>query len=157
MNQHIFVSKKEKRLQLIKNKSVVLGFKVTLGKRPGKKLKEGDLKTPEGEYKIVVKNPKSKYNLSLGLNYPNIDDAIEARGQGIINEKIKDKIISAQKRYNQDATTIIPWDTEMGGKIYIHGKNNNHNNSTKGCIVLDDQDMEKLFKQVKVGTKVFIK
>lgn len=42
----------------------------------GPKRKEGDLQIPEGFYHINRFNPKSKFHLSLGLNYPNVSDLI---------------------------------------------------------------------------------
>lgn len=42
----------------------------------GPKRKEGDRQIPEGIYHIDRFNPKSKYHLSLGLNYPNKSDII---------------------------------------------------------------------------------
>ena len=46
----------------------------------GPKLKEGDMQVPEGFYVVNRFNPKSKYHLSLGLNYPNASD--RKRGEG---------------------------------------------------------------------------
>ncbi len=40
----------------------------------GPKRQEGDLQVPEGLYTINRFNPKSKYHLSLGLDYPNAYD-----------------------------------------------------------------------------------
>ena len=37
----------------------------------GPKKQEGDKQIPEGFYRITHLNPKSKYHLSLGINYPN--------------------------------------------------------------------------------------
>ena len=42
----------------------------------GPKRKEGDLQVPEGFYWIDRFNPKSRFHLSLGLNYPNESDRI---------------------------------------------------------------------------------
>ncbi len=44
--------------------------------RMGPKRMRGDLQIPEGFYYINRFNPKSKYHLSLGLNYPNTSDRI---------------------------------------------------------------------------------
>ena len=41
---------------------------------PGPKRKEGDEQVPEGFYYIDRFNPKSKFHLSLGLNFPNESD-----------------------------------------------------------------------------------
>lgn len=58
---------------------------------PGPKRREGDRQVPEGCYTIAVFNPKSRFHLSLGLNYPNEWD----------------RVISDRER--------------PGGEIYIHG------------------------------------
>lgn len=42
----------------------------------GPKRREGDRQIPEGIYCIDRFNPKSKYHLSLGLNYPNESDRL---------------------------------------------------------------------------------
>lgn len=42
----------------------------------GPKRMEGDYQVPEGFYSINAFNPNSNYHLSLGINYPNISDAM---------------------------------------------------------------------------------
>jgi len=42
----------------------------------GPKRMEGDYQVPEGFYYINSFNPKSNYHLSLGINYPNVSDAV---------------------------------------------------------------------------------
>ncbi|MCU0348121.1 MAG: L,D-transpeptidase family protein [Saprospiraceae bacterium] len=44
----------------------------------GPKLREGDRQVPEGVYRIDRFNAKSKFHLSLGLNYPNESDRLRA-------------------------------------------------------------------------------
>ena len=148
---YILINKKNLNLQLIDKESVVFDFPCATGKNEGKKEKEGDLKTPEGEYKIVVKNPESKYFLSLGLNYPNIKDVKDAFEKGIISEEIKNKIILA----NQE-DGVIPWGTKMGGEIYIHGNLNNGKDYTLGCVKVSDENIRKLYNIVEIGVKVVI-
>ncbi len=63
---------------------------------PGPKLHEGDRQVPDGIYHIVGLNPKSHFDLSMHLNYPNAFDRSEARHD---------------HRHN------------LGGDIFIHGKN----------------------------------
>lgn len=147
----ILINKSTNKLRLADKQRVVFEFPCHLGKNPGRKLKRDDMKTPEGEYKIVVKNPKSEYHLSLGLNYPNLQDANDAFESNIINQTERDKIISGHKN------NFIPWDTPMGGEIYIHGDSNADNHHTRGCIKLKDADMEKLYESAKIGESVIIK
>ena len=48
----------------------VLGLSGT----PGPKRREGDLQVPEGFYRVDRFNPRSRFYLSLGLDYPNASD-----------------------------------------------------------------------------------
>jgi len=52
----------------------VLGSSGTLGR----KLREGDRQVPEGLYRIDRFNPRSRFHLSLGLDYPNAEDRLVA-------------------------------------------------------------------------------
>ena len=61
----------------------------------GPKLRQGDKQVPEGSYKILWLNPKSRYHLSMKLDYPNSDDHRHALEEGRNNP---------------------------GGDIFIHGK-----------------------------------
>ncbi len=45
----------------------------------GPKRKKGDKQVPEGYYFIEDYNPRSDYHLSLGINYPNYTDVIQAK------------------------------------------------------------------------------
>lgn len=47
----------------------------------GPKLQRGDRQVPEGWYFINRFNPKSRFHLSLGLNYPNEADRIRSAGK----------------------------------------------------------------------------
>jgi murein L,D-transpeptidase YafK len=153
---HIQISKSKKTLKIIDNNQEIFKCKCFTGKNSGRKLKKDDMKIPEGEYCIVVKNPESKFYLSLGLNYPNISDAKQAYKQKIINKETRDLIIKRQEQYLQNSKTIIPWDTEMEGKIYIHGEGDNNKNWTEGCIKLNNKDIKKVFDLSKIGISVKI-
>lgn len=63
-----------------------------LSGKVGPKRKEGDLQVPEGFYRITELNKKSKYHMSLGIDYPNTSD----------------KILGDNKN--------------LGGSIYLHGE-----------------------------------
>lgn len=45
---------------------------------PGPKRREGDLQIPEGFYRIDAFNPKSRFHLSLRVNYPNASDLVRS-------------------------------------------------------------------------------
>lgn len=61
----------------------------------GPKLRQGDRQVPEGVYRITYLNPRSRYHVSLRVNYPNAFDRRMAR---------------KEKR------------SKLGGDIMIHGK-----------------------------------
>jgi hypothetical protein len=48
----------------------------------GPKLRQGDKQVPEGFYKVTLLNPKSRYHLSIKINYPNAFDKKHARREG---------------------------------------------------------------------------
>jgi len=63
---------------------------------PGPKLHVGDRQVPEGIYQIIGLNPRSRFDLSIHLDYPNAFDREKA--------KLDDR-------------------QNLGGNIFIHGKN----------------------------------
>lgn len=82
----------------------------------GPKLLQGDRQVPEGIYRIESLNPNSSYHLSMRVSYPNEFDRRMASREGR---------------------------TQLGGDIYIHGKN-----VSIGCIALGDRAIEELFTLV---------
>ena len=64
------------KLRLIKTYSI-LAASGSLGP----KLQRGDRQVPEGWYYINRFNPKSRFHLSLGLNYPNEADLVRSAGR----------------------------------------------------------------------------
>lgn len=147
----ITVKKAERKLELHRDGKVVKQYRIGLGFNPvGTKEQQGDGKTPEGRYFICNKNPKSRFYLSLGINYPNANDAKRGLKQGLITKQQHDLIVSAEQR-----KTIPPWNTRLGGEIFIHGRGAN-SDWTLGCIALDDAEMKELYDMIPVGTPVII-
>jgi len=153
LNQpRIIVKKAERKLYLYSDKKLVRTYRVGLGLSPiGDKVREGDRRTPEGDFYIFTKNDKSAYYLSLGLSYPNAAHARRGLRDGLINQVQYNSIMSA---LNQKKTP--PQNTRLGGDIYIHG-NGSSSDWTWGCVALDDRDMRALFDAVSVGTPVTIR
>ena len=114
------------------------------------KVKEGDRRTPEGNFYVFVKNEKSAFYLSLGLSYPNIEDAERGLRDGLINRAQYNQIVQAIR-----GKTAPPQNTPLGGLIYIHG-NGSQTDWTWGCVALDDNDIRELFDAVPKGTEVVI-
>ena len=100
---------------------------------------------------MCVKNPKSKFYLSLGLSYPNEQDAARGLKAGVITQSQYEEIAGAIRRRGQP-----PWKTPLGGEIFIHGHGAT-GDWTRGCIALDDEPMRALYEVVPAGTPVTIR
>lgn len=149
---NIVVLKTERRLEVYRGLTKIHNFRCGLGNSPiGDKERSGDGRTPEGSFYICVKNPKSKFYLSLGISYPNNDDAARGLQNGLISKWEHDRIVEEQK----NGKTPL-WNTTLGGEIFIHGKGSS-SDWTLGCIALNDDDMKILFNLIDVGTTVEIK
>jgi tetratricopeptide (TPR) repeat protein len=137
--EKILVEKKERRLMLISNGTVIKTYKIALGGNPtGPKERQGDNKTPEGIYFIDAKNMDSRYYLSLHISYPNEKDKQRAKELGV----------------------------SPGGDIMIHGIKNGFSwvgdahtevDWTKGCIAVTDKEIEEINTFAPIGTTVEIR
>jgi len=132
------VVKREKRLYLVRDGEVFASFHVVFGANPmGHKERQGDERTPEGQYLLDFKNAGSAYYKSIHVSYPNAKDREHARKLGV----------------------------SPGGDIMIHGQPNGKEiftpvtqlfNWTDGCIALSNKNMEIVWKAVDVGTPIEI-
>ena len=82
----IVVSKSQRLLTAYGSDGRVLKvFPAIVGRSSvGTKEREGDERTPEGEYYVCFKNPQSRFHLSLGLSYPSRGDAERGLERGTI-------------------------------------------------------------------------
>lgn len=103
-----------------------------------RKLRSGDLATPEGMYRITRAKDagSSRYYKALLLDYPNRDDRIR------LQREIRDG--------------HVPAGTRAGSLIEIHGDGGRGRDWTDGCVALSNPDMDRLFRMVGVGTPVTI-
>ncbi|MCG8462446.1 MAG: L,D-transpeptidase family protein [Holophagales bacterium] len=148
----LVVEKGARVLHVVSGEEKVASYPIGLGFEPaGHKRRQGDGATPEGTYRVCVKNPQSRYYLSLGLDYPNARDAEAALADGRISKAEARAITRAVA-----AGRCPPWNTALGGEIYIHGRGSS-SDWTLGCIALDDPPMKRLFDTVPVGTEVEIR
>ena len=135
----IVVEKAKRTLTLYAAGKAVKAYRVVLGGSPvGDKEKEGDLRTPEGRYKIDAKNPQSSFHLSLHISCPDKQDTKAARRNGV----------------------------SPGGAIMIHGTPDYiaalyatgvYPDWTAGCIAVSNSDIEDIYKRTPVGTPILIK
>jgi murein L,D-transpeptidase YafK len=151
-NPEIVVMKSKRRLELYADGALVRTYKVGLGLNPvPDKQRQGDRATPEGEFYIFTKNDKSAFYLSLGISYPNVEDAERGLRDKLISQSQHDAIVKAIKR-----KATPPQNTPLGGDIYIHG-NGASSDWTWGCVALENEDVKELFDAVPVGTPVTIR
>ena len=139
----IVVDKAQRRLDVFAEDKLIRSYSMRLGFNPvGNKEKEGDGKTPEGDYVIDWRNPKSQYYKSLHISYPNAADRKRDAHQGL----------------------------DPGGDIMIHALPNSMNTKgqplhnylpkldwTFGCIAVTNAAMDELWVLVEDGTPIKIK
>lgn len=151
VNPKIVVSKSARQLSLYSDGRVVRTYRIALGTNPiDDKVKQGDRSTPEGDFYVCVKNARSNFYLSLGLSYPNIEDAERGLRDKLITRKQHDAIVRAIQNKRRP-----PWDTALGGEIFIHG-GGTAGDWTWGCVALANPDIKELFDAVPMGTNVRI-
>lgn len=129
----VVVYKAERRMDLLHFGTVLKSYRVQLGGDPfDHKEREGDNRTPEGDYIIDRRNPNSAFHLSIGLDYPNEADRAHAEANG--------------------------W--QPGGDIFIHGRGPRYQTAegdwTNGCIAVTDRQMEDIYAMVRNGTPITI-
>jgi murein L,D-transpeptidase YafK len=134
----ILVEKSARRLSIFRNRNQIKTYRVALGRNPaGAKQEEGDVKTPEGIYKIDGRNPQSSFHLALHISYPSDEDDKRAAARGV----------------------------PAGSDIMIHGIQNGRGwigafhrwkDWTGGCIAVTDEEIEELWRITPDGTTIEI-
>lgn len=131
----ILVDKLEKKLFIYSGGEKKSVYDVGLGRFSlADKLHAGDEATPEGKYKVIKKVSKSKYYKALLLDYPNNDDK--------------------QRFAEMKEKGLIPPQVGIGGLIEIHG--GGQDGLTYGCIAMENEAIDELFRIIEIGTPVTI-
>lgn len=147
----LVVHKAKRELLVFSGERLLKTYRVGLGLRPvPPKEREGDRATPEGSYVVCIRNPESTFTLSLGLDYPNAADADRGLKAGLITRAQHARIVESVR-----AGRCPPWNTTLGGEIFIHGSGS-ATDWTWGCVALDDDDIRELYPRIPVGTPVVI-
>ena len=133
------VEKSVRRLSIFRDGNQIKTYRIALGRNPvGAKREEGDMKTPEGIYKIDGRNPQSSFHLALHISYPSDEDDKRAAARGV----------------------------PAGFDIMIHGIQNGRRwigafhrwkDWTAGCIAVTDEEIEELWRVTPDGTKIEIR
>jgi murein L,D-transpeptidase YafK len=159
IEHRITVAKRSRQLSLLSGPELVRAYPIALGRNSeADKSLEGDEATPLGEFYICAKNPRSRYFLSLCISYPNAEDAERGLAAGLISADEHAQILDAV-----NTRRMPPQKTRLGGEIYIHGHGHSHSHGnggeprgTRGCIALNDADMQDLYDRVSMGSPVII-
>jgi murein L,D-transpeptidase YafK len=132
----VLVLKGERKLLLMRGDEVLKTYIVSLGENPvGRKIRQGDSRTPEGNYVLDRHNAKSQFHKSIHISYPNAEDLARARKLGV----------------------------SPGGDVFLHGLPNDfHGPSgfsdwTEGCIALTNADIDEIWLAVADGTPIEIR
>ena len=135
----ILVEKSARQLSIFQKANQIKSYRIALGRNPlGAKQEEGDMKTPEGIYKIDGRNPQSSFHLALHISYPSDEDDKRAAARGV----------------------------PPGFDIMIHGIQNGRgwigafhrwNDWTAGCIAVTDEEIEELWRVTPDGTTIEIR
>ncbi len=140
----ILIDKSQGILILYYDRQPIKSYPVVFGGNPtGDKLKEGDLRTPEGVFKVRDLYPHRSWSKFIWIDYPNANSwrkHLQAKRQG-----------------------TIPVNATIGGEIGIHGVPDGmdalidgKNNWTLGCISLKNKDVDELYSAIQTGTTVEI-
>ena len=146
---YLMAMNSEGELQPYRTYSIMLGFSPQ-----GHKTQEGDGKTPEGEYTIDLRNPKSRYFLSLHINYPNADDLAQASERGvsaggeIFIHGMPNELGPYYSQWIPDWMDGISRDVIYGALEYVDW--------TAGCIAVSNLAITEIYDLVKDGTPIVI-
>jgi murein L,D-transpeptidase YafK len=135
----ILVEKAAHRLTLFSAGRKLKEYRVALGFSPvGSKQREGDGRTPEGNYAIDFHKSDSAFHRALHISYPNAADTARAAEAGVA----------------------------PGGDIMIHGLSNGFSalgsahrlrDWTAGCIAVTDSEIDEIWESVNDGTPIEIR
>ncbi|MEO7523502.1 MAG: L,D-transpeptidase [Ferruginibacter sp.] len=141
---YIIVDKSDYELKVYDEEGWYATYPIVFGSKDlSDKMKEGDKKTPNGSFKIILKKIHPKWGPELLLDYPNQE--------------------SVQRFNDRKAHGIIPKNAKIGNGIAIHATRpeeewtiDNFYNWTDGCVSVKYTEMKDLFSYIPVGTSVTI-
>jgi murein L,D-transpeptidase YafK len=142
----LIVRKEERTLTVYHRTEQQKVYPIVLGiASSGAKVYQGDLRTPEGVYRIASKRPHARWSRFMLLSYPNDED---------------------RSRYamalSEGRVPIIDGHAPgIGGAVGIHGTDREDSNTqgddwTFGCVSLMNQHVAELYDLVPIGTPVLI-
>lgn len=142
---YIIVDKSEYELYVYDDEGWYATYPIVFGSKDlSDKMREGDKRTPDGNFKVVLKKIHQKWGPELLLNYPNE--------------------MSVQKFNERKAKGLIPRNAKIGDGIAIHATRpqeewtiDTYYNWTDGCVSVKYTEMKDLYSYIPVGTPVTIR
>lgn len=156
----LVISKTKRTLEVWRSDQLIKTYKAATGKGGvGDKVRQGDGKTPLGNYKVTTLKSSGNFHYFIHLNYPNLADSLQGYENDIISANQFKQLAISYKKKQPLQNTIL------GGYIGIHGlgfstnkKLNIHENLnwTDGCIAVTNEEIMDILQYVNIGTDVII-
>jgi murein L,D-transpeptidase YafK len=134
----ILVHKAERRLDLLRDGQILKSYPIALGRVPiGPKRRQGDGRTPEGQYVIDGRSTRSPYHRALHISYPN----------------------------RRDQARALTSRADPGDSLAVHGMPDRYGRHdptrffsdwTDGCIAVGNLAIEEIWDSVATGTPIEI-
>jgi murein L,D-transpeptidase YafK len=132
----VVVDKAARSLSLYSHGALIGSYPVSLGRAPvGAKAREGDHRTPEGQYFVDRHKSDSSFHLALHVSYPSAQDSARAQAAGY----------------------------SPGSDVMVHGMRNGLGwlgrahllvNWTNGCVAVTNAEMDQIYSAVPDGTPI---
>ncbi len=141
---YIIVDKSDYELKVYDEEGWYATYPIVFGSKDlSDKMREGDKRTPDGKFKVIIKKIHPQWGPELLLDYPNEE--------------------SLQKFSERKAKGLVPKNAKIGNGIAIHATRpqeewtvDNFYNWTDGCVSVKYTEMKDLFSYIPVGTPVTI-
>ena len=141
---YIIVDKSDYELKVYDDEGWYATYPIVFGSKDlSDKMREGDKRTPTGQFKVILKKHHPKWGPELLLDYPTPE---------------------SYRRFNaRKQQGLIPRTARIGDGIAIHATRpeeewtvDNFYNWTDGCVSVKYSEMKDLFQYIPVGTPVTI-
>lgn len=140
----IVIDKSEYEMSIFDEEGWLVTYPIVFGSKDlSDKMREGDKRTPDGTFTVILKKYHPKWGPELLLDYPTDE--------------------SKQRFEQRKKEGLIPKNAKIGNGIAIHGTRpeeewtvDNFYNWTDGCISVRYSEMKEIYEMIPVGTKVTI-
>lgn len=140
----IIIDKSDYEMHIYDEEGWLATYPIVFGSKDlSDKMREGDKRTPDGTFTVIIKKHHPKWGPELLLDYPTVE--------------------SKERFERRKKQGLIPRNARIGGGIAIHGTRpeeewtvDNFYNWTDGCISVRYSEMLEIYDLIPIGTKVTI-